>query len=142
MLPIRAPQSCFQSEPLKAQLFLVCLLPTKSRNGWRVTFLALLPHIPALFITSLIQAAAGHRIAAHTVMVLKLSNMDFYQKSMKKLPFFIFIMLSHVVATFKLGLLPSLCPPAPPSVKNYSFYFITHGHVVATFDHGLLPNKA
>ena len=66
--PISAPQGT---------VVLVCPLPVKSRKGWLVTLLALLPHIPALFTTPLIQAAAGHRIAVHTVMVLPLPEVDF-----------------------------------------------------------------
>ena len=48
----------------------------EQRRVGLVTYAMLLPHMSALFITSLIQTA-GHKKAALTVVFSRLSNMDF-----------------------------------------------------------------
>ena len=49
---------------------------TRAEKGYLVKCLYTLPHIPAVFMTSLIQTA-GQKMAALKVMFCKSSNVDF-----------------------------------------------------------------
>ena len=62
---------------------LVCTLPRRAEKGWLIMYLMLLPHRPALFMTSVIKTA-GHKTAAFVVMFLQLSN-QFLTRKEKKL---------------------------------------------------------
>ena len=57
---------------------LVYSLPKKSRKlGWHLMYLMLWPHMPALFIASLIHAARPKIAVFFMAMVLPLSNVYF-----------------------------------------------------------------